>query len=30
MNCPEMGSENYREALIANGPLNEDWARLVR
>ncbi len=23
MNCPEMGSEKYRQALIANGPSNE-------
>jgi hypothetical protein len=30
MNCPEMGSETYREALIANGPLNEDWVRAVQ
>lgn len=30
MNCPEMGSETYREALITSGPLNEDWVRLVR
>jgi hypothetical protein len=30
MNCPEMGSELYREALIANGPLTDDWARAVQ
>jgi hypothetical protein len=30
MNCPEMGSETYREAWITSGPLNEDWVRLVR
>ena len=30
MNCPEMGSETYRQALIANGPSNEDWVRAVQ
>jgi len=27
MNCPEMGSETYKQALIANGPANEAWVR---
>ena len=30
MNCPEMASETYKRALIANGPSNEDWVRAVR
>jgi hypothetical protein len=30
MNCPEMSSETYRQALIANGPSNEAWLREVR
>jgi hypothetical protein len=30
MNCPEMGSETYRQALIANGPSNENWVRAVQ
>jgi hypothetical protein len=30
MNCPEMGSETYGQALIANGPSNEDWVRAVQ
>jgi hypothetical protein len=30
MNCPEMGSETYRQALIANGSLTEDWVRAVQ
>src|SRR6266446_4910052 len=30
MNCPKMGSETYRQALIANGPSNEDWEREVQ
>jgi len=30
MNCPKMGSETYRQALIANGPSNEDWVREVQ
>jgi hypothetical protein len=30
MNCPEMASETYKQALIANGPLNEHWVRAVR
>jgi hypothetical protein len=30
MNCPEMGSETYRQALIVNGPANEDWVRAVQ
>ena len=27
MNCPEMGSETYRQALMVNGPSHERWAR---
>jgi hypothetical protein len=30
MNCPEMGSETYRQALIANGPSNEKWVRAAK
>jgi hypothetical protein len=30
MKCPEMGSETYRQALIANGPSNVDWLRAVQ
>ena len=30
MNCPEMASEAYKQALIANGPANEDWVGAVR
>jgi hypothetical protein len=30
MNCPEMDSETYRQALIVNGPSNEQWVRAVR
>jgi hypothetical protein len=30
MNCPEMGSETYRQALIANGPSNKNWVRAVQ
>jgi len=30
MNCPEMSSEAYKQALIANGPSNEDWVSAVR
>lgn len=30
MNCPEMGSETYRQALIANGPPNEKWVWAVQ
>lgn len=30
MNCPEMRSDTYRQALIFNGPSNEEWARDVR
>jgi len=30
MKCPEMGSETYRQALIANGPSNEDWVRAAQ
>lgn len=28
-NCPEMGSKAYRQALILNGPSNEEWARAL-
>lgn len=27
MNCPEMGSEAYIQALTANGPADESWVR---
>jgi hypothetical protein len=30
MNCPEMGSGAYRQALIANGPSNKSWVRAVQ
>jgi len=30
MNCPEMASETYKQALIANGPSNEDWLHAVQ
>ena len=30
MKCPEMGSQNYRQALIESGPANEDWVRAVQ
>ena len=30
MNCPEMRSDAYMQALLANGPSNEKWARDVR
>jgi hypothetical protein len=30
MNCPEMGSETYRQALLASGPSNENWVRAVQ
>jgi hypothetical protein len=26
MNCPEMGSDTYRQSLIANGPSSEGWS----
>jgi hypothetical protein len=29
MKCPEMGSDSYRQALIASGPSNENWLRLI-
>ena len=30
MNCPEMGSEAYKQALVINGPSNKRWRRDVR
>ena len=30
MDCLEMGSETYRQALITSGPSNEDWVRAVQ
>jgi hypothetical protein len=30
MNCPEMDSETYRQALMVNGPSHEKWVRAVR
>jgi hypothetical protein len=29
MKCPEMGSDAYGQALILNGPSNEEWKRMV-
>jgi hypothetical protein len=29
LNCPEMGSDEYRVALAANGPQSEEWARAI-
>ncbi len=30
MKCPEMGSATYRQALIVDGPSNENWVRAVQ
>jgi hypothetical protein len=29
MNCPEMGSDAYRQALTANGPADDYWVRVT-
>lgn len=29
MSCPEMGSDNYKQALLINGPKNKRWTRDV-
>lgn len=29
LNCPEMGSDAYRQALIVNGPPNDEWVGAV-